>query len=337
MPEEEIKRLCDVHAAIFRQSLAKPEGPELVPGHPVRTMQAENAALRGTVASLRGALASLETEADADATRQPLARGLEALSQVERHYLRKEYGWFPVLEQYGVEAPPKVMWSVHDDIRAQLKGARERLEAGDLRGLAAELPVLLQAAEDMFLKEEDILFPLCLDLFSEEDWARVQRGEREFGYIVEPGPGFAPAAARGAEVQGRTAGVEFPTGALSEEQLRLVLQRLPFDLTFVDEDDTVRFYSEGDRIFPRSPGVIGRKVQNCHPPKSVHVVEQILAAFRDGSKDVAELWLELKGRFVHIRYFAVRDGEGRYRGTLEVVQDITSLRKLEGQRTLLDW
>ena len=109
------------------------------------------------------------------------------------------------------------------------------------------------------------------------------------------------------------------------------------DVQFVDEHDQVRFCSEGERIFPRSPDVIGRKVQNCHPPASVHKVQQIIDAFRAGDKDTAELWIELGGRFLHIRYFAVRDAAGAYRGVVETAQDVTSIRALEGQRRLLDW
>lgn len=128
------------------------------------------------------------------------------------------------------------------------------------------------------------------------------------------------------------------TGKLTLDQVNLMLIHLPADITFVDEDDTVCYYSAGKgRIFPRSPGIIGRKVQNCHPPDSVHVVQKILDAFRDGSKDTAEFWLVLGGRFIHVRYFAVRDDAGAYRGCLEVSQDVTGIHALEGERRLLDW
>jgi len=128
------------------------------------------------------------------------------------------------------------------------------------------------------------------------------------------------------------------TGRLTLEQIDLMLRALPVDVSFVDENDTVLYYSEKkDRIFTRVPGVIGRKVQNCHPVKSVNIVERILEAFRAGKKDTAEFWIQLAGRFIHIRYFAVRDEQGRYRGCLEVSQDVTEIRQLEGQRRLLDW
>ena len=119
--------------------------------------------------------------------------------------------------------------------------------------------------------------------------------------------------------------------------MNLILTALPIDFQFVDEHDRVRFYSEGERIFPRSPGVIGRKVQNCHPPASVHKVQQIIDAFRSGEKDVAEFWIEIQGKFLHIRYFALRDATGSYRGVLETTQDVTAIRALQGQRRLLDW
>ncbi|MBA7619501.1 hypothetical protein ES703_26840 [subsurface metagenome] len=128
------------------------------------------------------------------------------------------------------------------------------------------------------------------------------------------------------------------TGQLSIDQINIMLKHLPVDVSFVDESDELRYYSDtADRIFARTPAVIGRKVQNCHPPKSVHVVNKILEEFKKGSKDSAEFWIEVKGRFIYIRYFAMRDADGNYRGTLEVSQDVTEIRKLEGERRLLDW
>ncbi len=131
--------------------------------------------------------------------------------------------------------------------------------------------------------------------------------------------------------------LDLNTGGLSLDELNLVLGALPIDFQYVDEHDRVRFYSEGHRIFPRSPGVIGRKVQNCHPPASVHKVQQIIDAFRAGEKDDAEFWVEVQGKFLHIRYFALRDATAAYRGVVETVQDVTAIRALEGQRRLLDW
>ena len=132
--------------------------------------------------------------------------------------------------------------------------------------------------------------------------------------------------------------VKLDVGVLTQKEVNLMIKHLPFDLTFVGADDKVHYYSEGEeRIFPRTPSVIGRDVSRCHPPKSVHIVENIVQAFKDGAKDVAEFWLHLGDRFIQIRYFAVRDDEGVYCGTLEVSQDITDLKKLEGEQRLLDW
>jgi DUF438 domain-containing protein len=190
----------------------------------------------------------------------------------------------------------------------------------------------------MVFKEEAILFPMCLDLFDDASWAEVRTAEAEIGYaLVQPGTGWQPEATTERPAAPSLARLALDTGLLSLEQLNLVLGHLPVEISFVDEHDEVRFYSGGEhRIFPRSPQVIGRKVQNCHPPKSQHVVARILEDFRAGSRDSAEFWITVAGRMVFIRYFAVRDAERRYRGTLEVTQDVTLIRELEGERRLLD-
>jgi PAS domain S-box-containing protein len=130
--------------------------------------------------------------------------------------------------------------------------------------------------------------------------------------------------------------VKLETGSLSVEELQGIFNTLPVDITFVDKDDRVGFYSEtGDRIFVRTKAVIGRTVQNCHPEKSIHVVNQILDDFKNGKRDSAEFWLTVGGKFVYIRYFPVRDGDGRYLGCLEVTQDISEIKRVEGEKRLL--
>ena len=177
-------------------------------------------------------------------------------------------------------------------------------------------------------------------MLSDEEWRDIRAGEADLGYALVANVPAWPAGAASAPT---TASVFSPdtlalkTGALTLEQLNLLFGKLPVDVTFVDENDEVRFYSEGERVFPRSPGVIGRKVQNCHPSASVHKVRQIVEAFRSGEKDVADFWITLNERFLYIRYFALRDATGTYRGVLEVVQDATGIRELQGQRRLLDW
>jgi DUF438 domain-containing protein len=198
-------------------------------------------------------------------------------------------------------------------------------------------------ADSMADKEEKILYPMAMDQLSEAEWAEIRAGEEEIGYAfvgdVPAWPeGEAAAVAPDAASRGDAGELlELKTGALTLEQLDRALLALPIDFSYVDENDRVRFYSEGERIFPRSPGVIGRRVQNCHPPASVDKVQQIIDAFRAGEKNTADFWLQLGERFVHIRYSAVRDDDGVYKGIVETVQDVTAIRALQGERRLLDW
>ena len=198
----------------------------------------------------------------------------------------------------------------------------------------------LVGVEEMIYKEERVLFPMALTALTEEEWGEIWEQSPQYGYcLVEPRVGYQPPRPT---VPNRVATVAsnesllFPTGTLTLEQIRGLFGALPVDLTFVDVEDRVRYFSEGpDRVFTRSKAILGRKVQHCHPPKSMHIVEQILEDFKRGRQGVAEFWINLHGRFVHIRYFAVRSAEGKYQGTLEVTQDLTRLRALEGERRLL--
>lgn len=348
IPEEEIKRLCDVHVAVFRDALAAEEQPPAPPGHPVHTFQEENKALTGVIRELRAVFVAAGIGASG-APRElhvkwdRLAASFERLGEVEKHYLRKEHQLFPQLEKHGVTAPPKVMWAVHDDIRAQFKQVRAAIERRDADAIASLGPDLVTRVDDMIYKEENILFPMARQILSESDWAAVRRGEEEIGYALITPAGDWPShveALNTAEDRPRTGldAIPLDTGLLTLEQVNLILTHLPVEISFVDEHDIVRYYSDTkDRLFPRSPGVIGRQVQNCHPQKSLHMVNRILSEFRKGTRDVAEFWIPFKGQFVHIRYFAVRDVEGRYRGCLEVTQNVAGIRALEGERRLLDW
>jgi len=345
LPEEEVRRLCDLHVKVFEESLDAQPAPHTVAGHPLDTLAEENKALAGIVAETREILDRLEgaPEAAFAARKERLAGLAGTLSEIEKHYLKKENQLFPRLEDHGVRGPSKVMWAIHDDIRAHLKDFRRALDLGDRELIVRTGKWVLQEIGDMVSKEEKILFPMSLETLDEADWARVKRGEEEVGYAwIPPAPAWAPA---GPGAEGPAAGpgsgegtVGLDTGRLTAEQIDLMLTRLPVDISFVDENDAVAYYSAtAERIFPRTPGVIGRKVQDCHPPKSLEVVQRILKAFRAGERDAAEFWIESRGRFIHIRYFAMRDRTGAYRGTLEVTQDATAVRALRGERRLLDW
>jgi hypothetical protein len=249
---------------------------------------------------------------------------------IEKHYRRKEHTLFPALERHGITGPSKVMWAKDDEIRKLLK------TLGQTPGEAA-----LKAVEEMIYKEDNILLPMCLDNFTDDDWAEIWEASPRYGWcLVEPLDGYRPApsqARQGLQLPASEA-IQLPTGSLTLEQLVGLFSALPVDVTFVDADDRVAFFSEGpDRVFARSRAIIGRQVQHCHPPRSVEIVDRILSDFRAGKQNVAEFWINFEGRFVHIRYFAVRNGEGRYLGTLEVTQDLTHVRKLEGERRLLEY
>jgi len=344
LPETEVRRLCDLHVKVFEASLATQSAPQTEPGHPLNTLAEENKALAGLVAEARRVLDGLKAGAAEPASgRARMAELLEDLALIEKHYLKKENQLFPRLEAKGVSGPSKVMWAVHDDIRAHLKDLRRALDLGDAELIVRTGHWVLQEIVDMVGKEEKVLFPMALELLDAGDWLRVKTGEEEIGYAwIPPAPAWPPSSlgrtAAAAEPGARAGAIGLDTGRLTPEQIDLMLTHLPVDISFVDENDTVVYYSATpERIFPRTPGVIGRKVQNCHPPKSLDVVERILKAFRAGERDTAEFWIELKGQLIHIRYIALRDSAGAYKGSLEVSQDVTAIRGLRGERRLLDW
>ena len=351
LPEMEVKRLCDVHVAVFRDSLEAQAKPDTIPGHPVYTFLAENGAAGRVLDTLQEALGALKVAPDADRLEQARAR-LQELCKYEKHYLRKENILFPYLERHGFVGPSSVMWAIHDDIRAGWKALDALLSSGpddDLTAFSAQIDEVFEplstAIREMFYKEENILYPTALEKLNEEEWMEIRTQEPEVGYCyVEPGNQWPPKAVA-AEAALPLAGVEMvaegllhlDTGTLTAQEINRLLTHLPIDITYVDKDDTVRFFSQTrERIFPRSPAIIGRKVQKCHPPASLHRVQQILDDFRAGLRDEAEFWIQMGAKFIHIRYFAVRDERGEYQGTLEVTQDIARIRKLEGERRLLD-
>ncbi|MHA1465510.1 MAG: DUF438 domain-containing protein, partial [Candidatus Heimdallarchaeaceae archaeon] len=262
----------------------------------------------------------------------PTPELVRKLADIEIHYTRLENQLFPMLEKKEFEGPTQVMWAKHDEVRELIRQGSEI----DAEEFATQV-------EDMIFKEETILFPTSLELLSSQEWQIVKNGEEEIGFAwITPGDEWKPVTP---EVIHQ---VETPklldnildvqTGKLTLEQINLIMTNLPVEVSFINENEEVIYYSDTkERIFPRSPGIIGRKVQRCHPPKSLDKVMEIIEAFRTGKKDVAEFWINMGGKFVHIRYFAIRDSSSSYKGTLEVMQDVTSIRALEGERRLANW
>jgi DUF438 domain-containing protein len=271
------------------------------------------------------------------------------LTDIDKHYQRKEHALFSKLEKYGITGPSKVMWAKDDEVRdcirrleASLHQVAESRDSGQLQNIASGIgATAVRAVNEMIAREENILLPMSLNTLTEEDWADIWASSPKYGWcLVEPREGWQPSKPVIPEALSLPASDTFqmPGGHVSLQQLTAILSTLPVDLTFVDADDRVAFFSEGpQRVFARSKAIVGRKVQNCHPPKSVDVVDRILHDFRTGAQDIAEFWIEFHGRFVHIRYFAVRDPKGAYLGTLEVTQDVSGIRALTGERRLLEY
>ena len=349
LPEEEVLKFCDIHTQVLDGQIDQAGAREIPVGHPVDTFKKENRELLKLIQTMGRFYEKVKQpeEVDLETYILQLKAFFNNLMDVEKHYLRKENLLFPYLEKYNITGPPKVMWGKHDETRELLKVAREGLDVKggmDLAELETLVELVLkpasQAVSDMVMKEEEILFPMCMDKLSDEEWYQISQESPELGYcLYDPEIEWKPEGVEPSPVARTMKGsVQLPTGKLSIPELIAFFGTMPVELTFVDSQDKVRFFSHGKKpIFNRNRAVIGRDVRLCHPPKSVHVVEQVISDFKSGKEERASFWLEMKGVFVHIEYHALRDEFNKYLGTLEVVQDITELRKIEGEQRLLSY
>ncbi|WP_339320479.1 DUF438 domain-containing protein [Paenibacillus sp. FSL R10-2734] len=352
IPVSEVQRLCSVHTAIFKGSIEqihRSSKPEEQPGHPVHTFKLENREIERLVNFRMDLHATKFQKNDSEEQIFKLLEDLSLLLDLDKHYSRKENLLFPYLEKYGIYGPTKVMWGVDDNIRRMIKEAKAALStySGNASEIGVQLAEIIKEVNEMIFKEENILLPMALDKLTEDEWVKIARESDEIGFcLTAPEQEWIPERAaepEGAALQEEAAGaapqegfIRFETGLLSLHQLETVLNHLPVDLTFIDENDVVRYFSHGkERIFARTKAVIGRTVQNCHPPQSVHVVEKLLEDFKAGRKDAEDFWINIKDKFIYIRYFAVRDETGKYMGTLEFTQNIAPIRALEGQKRIL--
>lgn len=347
---EEILSFCDLHTDALKGSVDLSDLKEVQHEHPVYIFKLENRAIEKVIEDVKINLENIKQFDDdlvINSLYSGISKGLEKLFEIEKHYVKKENLLFPFLEKYDITAPPKVMWGKHDQIRGMLKQIREILStdgdytAGDVKILTDTffLPAIT-AIEEMIYKEENILFPMALDILAEKDWNTINSDAEDIGYCLILPPkisniSYSEKRLSPGLLDNR---INLPSGNFNLLELTSLMNTLPFDITFVDKDDSVRFFTQGkERIFERNISIIGRKVQMCHPPSSVHIVEKILNDFKSGKEDEAKFWIQMKGQFILISYFALRSEEGEYLGTLEVTQDITAIKKLEGERRILEY
>lgn len=351
MPIEEIQNLCDVHAAVFKGSIEEIHQPrELseMPGHPIHMFLLENRAIEKLLEQkIMPALEQFE-EAGDSAAREPLLEGIRTLLEIDKHYARKENLLFPYMEKYGITAPPKVMWGVDDEIRDSVKAALKTIQESS--GTQGEIRQKIEEAShgirEMIYKEENILFPMVAETLTEDEWFEILTASDEIGYtLVKPHKKWKPdqtpvqegeAKAEFAEEDTNTEGIRFDAGVLTAEEANAMLNTLPLDITFVDKEGVVKYFTQGkERIFPRPLTVLGREVKNCHPPASVHIVEQIVVELKSGVKDHEDFWINMNGMYVYIRYYAVRNAQGEFLGVMEVTQDIKPIQEITGEKRLV--
>ncbi len=350
LPEEEVLKLCDAHSAVLEGRVDLSAAKTIPEGHPVDVMLEENKVLKRVAGNLLSQLNALKyvKEEHFEETVLQLKAGFNQLVDVDKHYQRKEYLLFPYLEKIGVTGPPKVMWGKHDEIRELLKGSIEILQTPDLTKndliASAEL-VLIPAARgvvEMTVKEEEILFPMAMDALADGDWYQIRKQSVEIGFcLYDPPTEWTPDGMEAEninEAQKEGGNIQLPSGGFTAEELLAILNTVPVDMTFVDRNDKVKYFTQGtERIFQRNRAILNRDVRHCHPPASAHIVDKILEDFKSGKQDRAPFWINLGGKFIHIEYFALRNEKGEYLGTLEVSQNLTEYRALEGEQRILSY
>jgi len=350
LPESEVLKLCDIHSAVLHGNIDLSTIKIVPEGHPVDVFRKENQELKKVTAQIRGTLKEIETSDEAEFPKKIMQiRGLfNQLFDVDKHYQRKEYLLFPFLEREGITGPPKVMWGKHDEIRELIKGSIEILKTDEMTRdeLLAAAGIVLQPAltgvDEMTIKEEEILLPMALDKITEKDWYEMASQSLEIGYcLYDPPVDWRPEWADQTsinEAQREGGNIQLPSGSLKVEELLAILNTLPVDMTFVDKDDKVKYFSQSsERIFQRNRAILNRDVRLCHPPASAHIVDKILDDFRSGRQSRAPFWINMGGKFIHIEYFALRSDKGEYLGTLEVSQDLTHYRALQGEKRILSY
>jgi len=350
LSNEEVLKFCDLHTQALDGHIDLSGMRIVPPGHPVDIFKRENAELRKVVEQLEilyKRINILKSEQDIPSFFMEMKSLFNSLMDVDKHYVRKENLLFPYLESYDITGPPKVMWGKHDEIRELLKASIELLgspEGFTLEDAEIAVKLILQPASgavaDMTRKEDEILLPMSYDKLTELEWYEINKQTLEIGFcLYDPDVEWKPehAEAELTEYQDSEL-IQLPSGSFTRAELQAILNILPIDMTFVDKNEKVRYFSQGqERIFQRSRAILNRDVKLCHPPSSVHIVEQIQEDFRSGKENHAPFWIQMKGKFIYIEYYALRDDNGNFLGTLEVSQDLTEKRALEGEQRILSY
>ena len=327
---EEIMRLCKIHASLMSAKVEAKEGmPDFEKeGHPVMVLKKENLALRGAIDRIERLLQAYVSSKDEELLKG-LKRQIGLLDQFENHYLRKEYALFPIMESKGITAPPKVMWGVHDEIREIYKNFKQAFDE-QADDVMEQFLVAKEELLEMIFKEENILIPMVAQAFHVDDWEKMAQDTPQYGYCIVTPEAEWKVEKKSSTVQSKeeiqeTGDIPLSTGSLSLEQLDLLLNLLPMELSFVDKDNIVKYYNEGngeEKIFKRTKSAIGRDVINCHPPKSHAIVKQLFEQLKSGQKEKEEMWFKKEDKMIHVTYHAVRNAQGEYMGVLEYVQNI---------------
>lgn len=363
MPISEIQRLCDVHASVFKGSIEDIHAqdgiqiPDFEQGHPIHTLKMENRVIERLLDESVLRFLSDYTENPVIATKERLLDSIEKLATLDKHYRRKENLMFPYMEKYGITAPPQVMWGVDDEIREKIKSVISHLtsEPAPLNQINIEVRALAEQINEMIFKEEEIMIPMLIETFSVEDWKAIEVASAEIGYtLLHAVKRWIPNNVNNPDLSsksvlkenilkennvgiGSNRSIPFDAGSLTPEEINAIMNTLPLDMTFVGADNRVKYFTQGkERIFERPLTIIGREVKNCHPPKSVHIVEQIVEDLKNGVKEHEDFWIRMGEMFVYIRYFAVRNKKGEFLGTLELTQNIKPITELEGEKRLRD-
>ena len=349
--KEDIQQMMELFQDVLDRSR-----PDLPDDHPIMCYLREND-------EMRRLLKQVEELAQYPVIKNQWLELYDELHKFRLHLSRKQNQLYSILERKGFDRPTTTMWLLDDFIRDEIRDARRLLEENKDDEFIAMQPTVVADVLDLMQKEETVLYPTSLAMIRPAEFEEMKSGDREIGFawiqvgkkapMADTTKEAVPATAAAGFANelagllgkygfggGSTPGalLEVATGQMTLEQINLVYKHMPVDFSYVDENEIVRFYTDTDhRVFPRSKNVIGRDVKNCHPRTSVHLVEEIIEKFRRGEQNEVDFWINKPGLFIYIYYVAVRDEEGRFRGVLEMMQDCTRIRSLEGSRTLLSW